>query len=138
MCRYGNAYRRACVRASCFAMDPPQLHTMVLLEHDPCATCPRREKGQAHCTELTCNQCSSDSLILLSTSNVSGVGAIAHKLTLKLKMHDRQYVMSVAHGCCEPRDVDWDEMRQYPTGNLIVRFLTLNKFCFSSKFSIKF
>ena len=114
--RYSNAARRAMVRTVCFSGDALLLVSLVLKEHDPTATCPRRHKGQYNCPELTCFQCDIGSVNLVSTSGSATVGAITHLATTKLPMHDRQFVLSKMHGACEPRDVDWESMDNFPTG----------------------
>ena len=114
--RYGNGHRRAVVRGACFELASVVVTSLTIDETDPTKGCPRREKGQASCDELTCDQCHLVSLNLASCSNDSAAGAIAHAFVKKIKQHDRHFNLSKNHGIVEPEDVDWAEMELTPTG----------------------
>ena len=92
--------------------------SLVLLENDPLATCPRRKKGQSSCSSLTCTQCETPVhfLNLVSASNDAAVGAITHAFAKKTKMIDRHYILATNHGIVGPEDVDWDEMNSSRSG----------------------
>ena len=121
-CRYGNAFRRAVVRTSCYEMDSMPAFSLVLLENDPLCTCPRRKKGQASCSNLTCSQCDSsvESLNLVSASNDSAVGAITHAFAKKAKMIDRHFILATNHGIVGPDDIDWEEMNSSRSGEFLI------------------
>ena len=92
------------------------------MENDPLATCPRRKKGQASCSSLTCSECESslNFINLVSASNDAAVGAITHGLAKKSKLVDRHFVLATGHGIVGPDDIDWDEMYSSETGWLRV------------------
>ena len=116
--RYGQSHRRSVIRTACFEMDSMPVMSLVIDEADATKGCPRREKGQASCRELGCDQCHLVSLNLACCSNDSSVGAIVHCFVKKTKQHDRHYNLSQNHGIVEPEDVDWEEMARTPTGKL--------------------
>ena len=116
MTRYGQAHRRAVIRMSCFTLEAQPVLSLVIDEADATKGCPRREKGQASCRELSCDQCHLVSLNLGCVSNEGAVGSIAHAFSKKTKQHDRHHNLSVNHGIVEPDDVDWEEMERTPSG----------------------
>ena len=120
MYRYGAAARRGAIRSVCWANDALPIAIITVREHDANFVCSRRTKGQITCPELSCEQCPTNYVNLTSLTNHIVVGAVGACAVQNAHLHDRHAMLSQHHGLILPGDVNWSEMKNTPTGTLMV------------------